>query len=110
MTVNTSVADCSVTRCSFNDHDNCSAPAITVGGGEDHAACATFVDIGKHGGLPKVLATVGACQRAECTHNDHLLCQATQVCRSRCGQRRLPDVRTPALTCRPAPGIQSARR
>lgn len=79
MTVTTSVADCSVTRCSFNDHDNCAAPAITVGGGEDHAACATFVDIGKHGGLPKVLATVGACQRAECTHNDHLLCQAPQV-------------------------------
>ncbi|MCG2621154.1 DUF1540 domain-containing protein [Arthrobacter sp. I2-34] len=76
----TNVADCSVDTCSFNDHHhNCSAAAITVGGGENHAACATFVDIGTHGGLPKVLATVGACQRAECTHNDHLLCNAPAV-------------------------------
>ncbi len=79
MTVTTSVADCSVTRCGFNDHEGCTAVAITVGGGEDHAACATFVDIGKHGGLPKVLAQVGACQRAECVHNDHLLCNASEV-------------------------------
>ena len=60
----THVADCSVTNCSFNDHSNCNAAAITVGGGEDHASCATLIDIGVHGRLPKVLADVGACQRS----------------------------------------------
>ncbi|NKX54792.1 DUF1540 domain-containing protein [Arthrobacter mobilis] len=75
----TNVADCSVTNCSFNDHHECNASAITVAGNEDHAHCATFVDIGVHGGLPKVLATIGACQRAECTYNDHLMCGAPEV-------------------------------
>jgi hypothetical protein len=58
----THVADCSVTRCSFNDHEGC-----------------TFIDTGIHGGLPKVLADVGACQRSECVHNDHLMCNAREV-------------------------------
>jgi hypothetical protein len=75
----THVADCSVTRCSFNDHEGCTAHAITVGGTEDHASCATFIDTGTHGGLPKVLADVGACQRSECAHNDHLMCNAPEV-------------------------------
>jgi hypothetical protein len=75
----THVADCSVSNCSFNDHSACNAAAITVGGSEDHAACATFIDIGTHGGLSKVLADVGACQRAECVHNDHLMCKAPEV-------------------------------
>jgi hypothetical protein len=57
----------------------CTAGAITVAGGEDHAACVTFIDTGTHGGLPKVLADVGACQRSECVHNDHLMCQAPEV-------------------------------
>lgn len=75
----THVADCSVTNCSFNDHTNCNAAAITVGGAENHASCATFIDTGSHGGLPKVLADVGACQRSECVHNDHLMCKAPEV-------------------------------
>ena len=33
----------------------------------------------RYGGLPKVLAQVGACQRAECVHNDHLMCKAAEV-------------------------------
>jgi hypothetical protein len=75
----THVADCSVTNCSFNDHTNCNAAAITVGGDENHAHCATFIETGMHGGLPKVLADVGACQRSECVHNDHLMCKAPEV-------------------------------
>jgi hypothetical protein len=75
----THVADCSVSNCSFNDHSHCNAAAITVGGAEDHASCATFIDTGMHGGLPKVLADVGACQRSECVHNDHLMCKAAEV-------------------------------
>ena len=40
---------------------NCNAAAITVAGGStDHASCATFIDTGLHGGLPKVLANIGA--------------------------------------------------
>lgn len=46
----THVADCSVTNCSFNDHTNCNAEAITVGGMTDHASCATFIDTGIRGG------------------------------------------------------------
>jgi len=57
----THVADCSVTNGSFNDHSACNAAAITVAGATDHASCATFIDTGTHGGLPKVLADVGAC-------------------------------------------------
>ena len=75
----THVADCSVTNCSFNDHTNCNAAAITVGGAENHAHCATFIDTSATGGLPKVLASVGACQREECRHNNHLMCDAHDV-------------------------------
>ena len=75
----TQVAECSVSNCSFNDHTACNAVAITVGGSTNHAACSTFIDIGVHGGLPKVLANVGACQRTECAHNDHLMCNAPAV-------------------------------
>jgi hypothetical protein len=79
MTVTSHVGDCTVTNCSFNDHSECNAAAITVAGGENHATCATFIDTGAHGGLPKVLASIGACQRSECTHNDHLMCQAPTI-------------------------------
>ena len=30
-------------------------------------------------GCPKVLASVGACQRSECSHNEHLMCGAAAV-------------------------------
>ncbi len=75
----THLADSQVTNFSFNDHLACNAVAITVGGTEDHASCSTFIDTGTHGGLPKVLADVEACQRSECIHNDHLMCQAAEV-------------------------------
>ena len=77
--MSTQVADCSVTNCSFNDHTHCNAAAITGGGSTDHASCATFIETGIHGGLPKVLANIGACQRSECVHNDHLMCNAPEV-------------------------------
>ncbi|GAA3705256.1 hypothetical protein GCM10022377_18740 [Zhihengliuella alba] len=79
MTITVPVADCTVTNCSFNDHSNCHAAGITIGGHTEHAECATFVDIGAHGGLPKMVASIGACQRAECVHNDDLLCTAEAV-------------------------------
>ncbi|MEE2522584.1 DUF1540 domain-containing protein [Pseudarthrobacter sp. J75] len=72
------VSACSVGTCSFN-HDGCTAFAITVSGSPEHASCATFIDTSSLGGLPKVLAHVGACQRAECKFNDHLMCDAHDV-------------------------------
>lgn len=48
-------------------------------GSEDHASCATFIDIATHRGLSKVLADVKACQCTECVHNDHLMCKAPEV-------------------------------
>lgn len=79
MTATVPVTECAVEHCSFNDHTHCSAAGITIAGASDHAQCATFIDIGAHGGLPKVLASVGACQRTECLHNDHLMCGADSV-------------------------------
>ncbi len=79
MTVTAQVHDCTITNCSFNDHAECHAGAITVAGGEKHAACATFIDTGISGGLPKVVASIGACQRADCVHNDLLMCHAPEV-------------------------------
>ena len=72
------VSDCSVHNCGFN-HDGCTAYAITVGGAKDHASCAPFIDTSATGGLPKVLAAVGACQREECRHNENLMCNAHDV-------------------------------
>ncbi|MBG6184591.1 hypothetical protein IWX65_002569 [Arthrobacter sp. CAN_A214] len=78
MTVITNVSECSVGNCSFN-HDGCTAIAITVSGSTDHASCATFIDTSISGGLPKMLAQVGACQRAECNYNHDLMCTASAV-------------------------------
>ncbi|MDP9935967.1 DUF1540 domain-containing protein [Paenarthrobacter sp. NPDC057355] len=72
------VSACSVGSCGFN-HDGCTAFGITIGGTQDHASCATFIDTNAMGGLPKVLAHVGACQRSECVHNNNLMCEAHDV-------------------------------
>ncbi|MET1037939.1 MAG: DUF1540 domain-containing protein [Aeromicrobium sp.] len=71
------VHTCSVEGCSYNSDAACHAGAITVSG--DQAACGTFIDIGGHGGLSKTLAKVGACHRADCTHNDNLECGAESI-------------------------------
>ena len=72
------VSACSVGSCGFNHH-GCTAYGITISGTADHASCATFIDTALMGGLPKVLAHVGACQRSECTHNNNLMCEAHDV-------------------------------
>lgn len=40
------VTECTVSNCSFNDHTNCNATGITIGGASDHAQCATISDAG----------------------------------------------------------------
>ncbi|KWZ73179.1 hypothetical protein HMPREF3198_01538 [Winkia neuii] len=42
-------------------------------------ACVTFIDLDKKGGLPTLTPQVGACQRADCVHNDNLVCDAAGV-------------------------------
>ncbi|GEL93995.1 DUF1540 domain-containing protein [Cellulomonas composti] len=73
------ITECSVSGCSYNDHSNCHAAAITVGGSNGDAKCATFIPLGIKGGLDKVISHVGACQRADCTHNSSLECTASSV-------------------------------
>ena len=73
------IVECTVAGCSYNDHSNCHAIAITVGGKAADAECATFIPLSAKGGLSKVTGHVGACQRADCTHNASLECTASSV-------------------------------
>ena len=70
----TAIASCAATDCSFN-HGGCAAPMVTMG----TKACVTFIDLDKKGGLPTLTPQVGACQRADCVHNDNLVCDAAGV-------------------------------
>ncbi|GGF36125.1 DUF1540 domain-containing protein [Williamsia phyllosphaerae] len=72
------VSDCSVSACSYN-HDGCHAFAINVSGDNGTADCATFIPLSIKGGLDVVSPQVGACQRADCSHNDNLECTAASV-------------------------------
>lgn len=72
-----SVHDCTVEGCSYNHDAVCNAGAITISGFS--ASCATFIDIGAFGGLSTTLASVGACHRDDCVHNDHLECRAESI-------------------------------
>ena len=74
------VSECSVDQCSYNDHNHgCHAEAVTIGGSGADAACATFIPLDIRGGLDRVVSHVGACQRHDCAHNDHLECGAPAV-------------------------------
>lgn len=70
------VSECTVSGCSYNDHDGCHAFAVTVG---QDTNCATFIPLDVKGGLSKVVSQVGACQRTTCIHNEGLECAATSV-------------------------------
>ena len=79
-TVMPPVSECTVTGCSYNDHDHgCHAFAITVSGHDGSADCGTFIPLTVRGGLPRAEAQVGACQRTDCVHNDALECRATAI-------------------------------
>ncbi|WP_402468677.1 DUF1540 domain-containing protein [Isoptericola aurantiacus] len=73
------VTDCSVTGCGYNHDHDCHAGAVTIGGVPGDAACATFIPLGSKGGLDKVVAHVGACQRMDCVHNKDLECTAAAI-------------------------------
>lgn len=69
------VADCTASSCAHN-HGGCHAGAVTIS--HDDGDCATF-PTGTTGGLPTVMATVGACQRTECAFNEQAACTASEV-------------------------------
>jgi hypothetical protein len=73
------VSECTVSACSYNDHQGCHAYAITVGGNNGAADCATFVPLTAKGGLPRVVPQVGACSRTDCVHNKDLECAASDI-------------------------------
>ncbi len=70
------VADCLVESCSYNKTHSCGATAVTIGYGQ---SCTTFVPLNIKGGLDTVSTFVGACQKADCLHNDHLECTAESI-------------------------------
>lgn len=79
-TVMPPVSECTVSGCSYNDHDHgCHAFAITVSGHDGSADCGTFIPLTVRGGLPRAEAQVGACQRTDCVHNDALECRAEGI-------------------------------
>ncbi|EEH64490.1 hypothetical protein HMPREF0044_0227 [Gleimia coleocanis DSM 15436] len=65
--------NCATTSCSFNNN-GCGAYAATIG----TKGCVTFLEIGVRPTI-KHEATVGACQRTDCTFNHDLACDATAV-------------------------------
>ncbi|TXG92274.1 DUF1540 domain-containing protein [Rhodococcus rhodnii] len=72
------VSECTVSDCSYN-HDGCHAFAINVSGNNGTAECGTFVPLSAKGGLDRVTSLVGACQRADCVHNQDLECTASDI-------------------------------
>jgi hypothetical protein len=73
------VSECSVDGCSYNHEHACNAAAVTIGASGSDANCATFIPLDVKGGLDRVISHVGACQRADCTHNSSLECTADAV-------------------------------
>jgi hypothetical protein len=74
-----SITECSVVGCSYNDHSGCNAFAVTIGGSGASAGVRDIHSAVRKGGLSKVVGHVGACQRADCVHNESLECSATSV-------------------------------
>ena len=72
------VSECTVAGCSYN-HDGCHAFAITISSAGKDAQCATFIPLSSKGGLTSVHGSIGACQRADCVHNESLECGASSV-------------------------------
>lgn len=73
------VSECAVDGCSYNHDHSCHAAAVTISSAGTDASCATFIPLGVKGGLDTVVSHVGACQRADCSYNEHLECTAESV-------------------------------
>lgn len=73
------VVECSIDGCGYNHEHGCHAGAVTIAAHGSDAECATFIPLTSKGGLEKVIAHVGACQRGECSHNESLECNASSI-------------------------------
>ncbi|MHA7133765.1 DUF1540 domain-containing protein [Oerskovia turbata] len=73
------VVECSIDGCGYNHEHGCHAGAVTIAAHGADAECATFIPLTAKGGLEKVIAHVGACQRGECSHNESLECNASSI-------------------------------
>ena len=71
------ISTCSAEGCSYNHDHDCHAAAITVLN-HGSAACGTFVE-GDHTAGVEEAGHVGACHRADCTHNSALECTADSI-------------------------------
>ena len=71
------ISTCSAEGCSYNHDHDCHAAAITVLN-HGSAACGTFVE-GDHTAGMEEAGHVGACHRADCTHNSALECTADHI-------------------------------
>lgn len=72
------IESCDATSCSYNHHEHCRAPAITVGHGNE-ARCDTYWPGDEAGGVPSQIGAVGACRAEACEHNEDLVCTAANV-------------------------------
>jgi hypothetical protein len=73
------VIKCDAIECDYNREKACHAIAITVGHGNAHPRCDTMFESGTHGGVPKIIAGVGACKVAGCKFNQSLECTAKGI-------------------------------
>ena len=70
------VMTCMSVQCSYNKHEECLAPSISVGDG-DHAACDTFTTGQVE--CASIDATVTRCQVSACAWNDIHHCDASGI-------------------------------
>ena len=72
------ITECQVKQCAYNNNSQCHALAVTVGGGLDHV-CDTFFEYSGQGGDPNTTGSVGACRCTNCSNNQSLECQASEI-------------------------------
>lgn len=73
------VKACSVDNCAYNGQHACHALAITIGEPGGDAACDTFFEAARHGGVREATAGVGACKSADCKFNQDYECSAMNI-------------------------------
>jgi hypothetical protein len=73
-----SVAQCSVTQCTYNVNKGCRAKAITVGD-ELSPECDTFLVSVAHTKSASRTAGVGACKVTHCKFNGDFECSAEKI-------------------------------
>lgn len=76
------VAGCAAKECAYNHQLQCSARAVTIGGGS-HPACDTYIarhkDWARHSVPESLAAGVGACKVYGCRHNQNLECTVQSI-------------------------------